>query len=185
MSKRQRLSTPLIVAALVLQALILGGNLYEQWVTLPYWAEDPPRTTLYFREILETGHFNFYILTPIAIAASLLALAVAWTERSLRAPLALGAAATAGILVVTVIWAVPQLMVIFPPRQQGLPDPADAARAIRALQTLSYGRWGMLLLGFACSLRALHLSGRAAGAVSGSMIRAGSIGPAWNETAAR
>jgi hypothetical protein len=53
-----RLVLSLIWANVLLFALLLGGNLYEQCVIVPYWADDPPRTLQFWREIMQAGHFT-------------------------------------------------------------------------------------------------------------------------------
>lgn len=148
----------------VLFALILGGNLYEQLVIVGRWADDPPATLAFWREIMESGHFHFYALTPAAILASVVSVPFAWRQPSVRRDLILASVSIILVLLITLVWAVPVLGGLFPEQVLGraaaakLPpkSPAELVQIILQFRILSWIRWVVLLGGFLTLLHAVR-----------------------------
>lgn len=148
----------------VLFALILGGNLYEQLVIVGRWADDPPATLVFWREIMESGHFHFYSLTPAAILASVISVPFAWRQPAVRRDLILASVSIILVLLITLVWALPLLGGLFPEQVLGraaaakLPpkSPAELAQIISQFKILSWIRWLVLLGGFLSLLHALR-----------------------------
>ena len=148
----------------VLFALILGGNLYEQLVIVGRWADNPPATLVFWKEIMESGHFHFYALTPMAILASLISVPFAWRQPAVRRDLIVASVSIILVLLITLVWAVPILGGLFPEQVLGraaaakLPpkSPAELAQIISQFKILSWIRWLVLLSGFLALLHALR-----------------------------
>lgn len=148
----------------VLFALVLGGNLYEQLVIVGRWADDPPATLVFWREIMESGHFQFYSLTPAAILVSAISIPFAWRQPAVRRDLILASVSMILVLVITLVWALPLLGGLFPEQVLGraaaakLPpkSPAELAQIISQFKLLSLIRWLVLLGGFLSLLHALR-----------------------------
>ena len=148
----------------VLFALILGGNLYEQLVVVGRWADNPPATLVFWQEIMESGHFHFYALTPAAILTSVISVPFAWRQPAVRRDLILAAVSIILVLLITLVWAIPVLGGLFPEQVLGrvaaakLPpkSPAELAQIISQFKLLSGIRWLVLLCGFLSLLHALR-----------------------------
>ena len=148
----------------VLFALILGGNLYEQLVIVGRGADNPPATLVFWREIMESGHFQFYTLTPVAILASVISIPFAWRQPAVRRDFIVASVSIILVLVITLVWAVPMLGSLFPEQVLGraaaakLPpkSPAELAQIIAQFKILSWIRWLVLLGGFLTLLHALR-----------------------------
>jgi hypothetical protein len=142
----------------LLFALLLGGNLYEQWVIIPYWADDPPRTLQFWRELMRNGHFTFYTLTPLTILAAVIGVALGWRVSDLRSPLIVAAVSILLVLAITLLWAVQPLKELFPFELRGTGTATELAPIIRRFQIIGWVRWAILFTGFAALLRALSRS---------------------------
>jgi hypothetical protein len=157
---------PLLWVTTVLFALILGGNLYEQMVIVGRWADDPPASLVFWREIMEAGHFHFYALTPIALAASVLSLPFGWRQHLVRRDLIVASLSIMVVLLITFLWAFPVLGGLFPEQVLGraaaakLPSktPAELAQLISKFKMLSSVRWFVLLVGFLAMIYAVRAS---------------------------
>ena len=154
----------LIWLTTVLFALVLGGNLYEQLVIVGRWADNPPATLVFWEEILESGHFNFYALTPASILASLISIPFAWRQPAVRRDFIIASVSIILVLVITMVWAFPLLGGLFPEQVLGraaaakLPPktPAELGQIISQFKMMSWIRWLVLLGGFLTLLHALR-----------------------------
>ena len=154
----------LIWLTTVLFALVLGGNLYEQLVIVGRWADNPPATLVFWREIMESGHFHFYSLTPAAILASVISVPFAWRQPAVGRDVILASVSIILVLLITLVWAVPVLGALFPEQVLGraaaakLPpkSAAELAQTISTFKILSSIRWLVLLGGFLSLLHALR-----------------------------
>ena len=160
----------LLWVAAVVFALILGGNLYEQLVIVGRWADDPPASLVFWAEIMESGHFHFYLLTPAALLISLVLIPFGWRQPVVRRDVIIAAGSIVLVLAITFLWAIPILGGLFPKQvlgskvAAGLPpkSPGELMQLIADFKVLSTVRWLVLLAGFLSLLHALRESKRPA-----------------------
>ena len=156
MMARSQLTRAVVWINIVLFAFLLGGNLYEQSVIVAYWADNPPQTLLFWRDIMQSGHFTFYFLTPLAILTAIVGLGLGWSQRQLRWPLLIAAVSIVLVLALTLVFAVPILKVLFPREVTALGSAAELSAVIWQFKLLSWVRWAVLFAGFVALLQAFH-----------------------------
>lgn len=145
MSKR-RLSTLVLMVAIILWGTLLGGIAYSHLVYFPVYLSDLPASAVVVNGpyALNEGIF-WLIIHPLLIASLIAALVLNWKSRSRRRLIALSFAVYVVVLLVTQFYFVPEL-VLFKHSPESTVAPADWLARGRRWQRLSWLRGAIMYL---------------------------------------
>jgi hypothetical protein len=136
----------------------LGGGLYEGIVVNPVWSQDPPGSFALIQADTGVELQTFWIPIHGAITVGLLlALVLAWPERSVRRLLLIGLSAYAVMRAWSFAYFIPEMLAFQEVPVAAAPDPALAARVDRWVG-LTWLRLPLDLVAWTCFLAALQRS---------------------------
>jgi hypothetical protein len=158
MNLRLSISKILIWISAVCFSLMAGGNLYEQIVLVRYFDDDLPRTLWFWQDILKSGTFDFYLLAPVCIVATLLSFIFSWNYRKVRWLMLVSFLSLVVNTLITFVPIMPHLETLFFPIDKPNDRPVEQLlKAHKAFTNLSILRWVESFAGLICTFVALNI----------------------------
>ena len=136
----RRLSTFLLMLAIIFWGILLGGIAYSHLVYFPPYLSDLPNSAVIVNGPYPLDETRFWIIVhPLLIASLIAALVSNWNSRARRKLIALSLIAYVVILAISAVYFVPEL-ILFKNSPQSTVTPAEWLARGRRWQRLSWLR---------------------------------------------
>jgi hypothetical protein len=156
---RHKLASGLLIASVFAWGIWCGGQVFNEFVTVPIWSASPPESLKVYRELPRKGGAPFFlILHPLFVALAIGATLAAWTSaRRARKWLALAALIAVVPTIYLMFYLTPLVGSMF---RHSVAGDLPASEIVAGVEWWKLGNRIRLLVelfGFACSVIALRL----------------------------
>jgi hypothetical protein len=156
---RHKLASTLLIASIVVWGIWCGGQVFNEFMTVPKWSASPPESLKAYDALPSIGGLPFFpLFNPLFVLLAISAAIAAWkSARRSRKWVVLSAATAIIVCVSLIVYLAPLVQSMF---QHSIAGDLPNAEIVAGVEQWKFGNRVRLiveLIGFVCSIIALRV----------------------------